>query len=81
MTNQAFRRTLSCLSHPITIGSVMLLLLNDHVLRVLWPSWWTGKLGDFTWLVFFPFVLAAILAWLIPSRIYGQPLRFSPPTN
>jgi len=69
MTNQAFRRALRCLSHPITIGSVMLLLLNDHVLRVLWPSWWTGKLGDFSWLVFFPFILAAILAWLIPSRI------------
>jgi hypothetical protein len=34
------------------------LLLNDHLFRIHWPGWWTGKLGDFAWLFFFPFALA-----------------------
>jgi hypothetical protein len=29
------------------------LLINDHLLREFWPSWWTGKIGDFAWLLFF----------------------------
>lgn len=32
------------------------------------PSWWTGKLGDFTWLVFAPFIAALVIAWLIPRK-------------
>jgi hypothetical protein len=49
-----------------------LLLLNDHLLRRYWPSWWTGKLGDFAWLFFFPFALAVMLAWLIPPQVPRQ---------
>jgi hypothetical protein len=44
-------------------------LLNDHFVRWRWPSWWTGKISDFAWLAFAPFVLVAVLAWLVPSRI------------
>jgi hypothetical protein len=66
--NKAFQRAINSLAHPLTIGVVTLLLLNDHLLRPLWPSWWTGKIGDFAWLVFAPFVAAALLACLIPSR-------------
>jgi hypothetical protein len=69
MSNRFFWRALHSLAHPLTIGAVALALLNDHVLRQHWPSWWTGKLSDFAWLVFAPFLLAALLAWLIPSRI------------
>ncbi len=72
MSNRAFWRALHSLAHPLTIGAVALALLNDHVLRQHWPSWWTGKLSDFAWLVFAPFLLAALLAWLIPSRIRRQ---------
>ena len=61
--------SLRCLQHPLSWISIGLLLLNDHLLRIYWPSWWTGKLGDFAWLFFFPFVLAVILAWLLPRRI------------
>jgi hypothetical protein len=49
--------------------ALVLLFLNDHVLRVLWPSWITGKLGDFAWLFFAPFALAALLALLIPRSV------------
>ena len=67
--NLAFKKALACIGHPITIGSVLLLVINDHVLRHFWPSWWTGKLGDFAWLFFFPFITAALLAWLLPKRV------------
>jgi hypothetical protein len=47
---------------------VVLLLVNDHFLRIQWPSWWTGKLGDFAWLIFAPFICALAVSWLIPRR-------------
>jgi len=43
-------------------------LLNDHLFRVYWPGWWTGKLGDFAWLFFFPFALAVIFSWIVPRK-------------
>jgi len=69
MHNQAFQRALLALAHPVSIGALIVLLLNDHVWRRVWPSWFTGKIGDFTWLIFAPFLLAAILAWLVPPRL------------
>jgi hypothetical protein len=42
--------------------------LNDHLLRLAFPSWITGKLGDFAWLVFAPFICASVLALFIRSR-------------
>lgn len=66
--NPTFNRALTLLAHPFTLGALALLLLNDHVLRRLWPSWWTGKLGDFAWLFFAPFALAAVIAWVLPRR-------------
>jgi hypothetical protein len=51
---------------------VAVLLINDHLLRRVWPSWWTGKIGDFAWLYFAPFVAAAVLAWIIPPKWKAQ---------
>ena len=39
--------SLQALARPITLASVVLLLLNDHVLKVLAPSALTGKVSDF----------------------------------
>ncbi len=72
MSNLAFRRALRSLAHPITLGAVVLLIANDHLLRRLWPSWWTGKLGDAAWLVFAPLMLAVLIAWLVPARLKRQ---------
>ncbi len=66
--NPAFRRAAHSLAHPVTLAAIALLLLNDHWLRWAQPSWLTGKLGDFTWLVFAPFIAALLMAWLIPAR-------------
>jgi hypothetical protein len=54
--------SLRCLVHPATLSCVLLLLLNDHVLKAAAPSWITGKLSDFAGLFFFPFLLAALLS-------------------
>ena len=62
-------RSLRALVHPVTIGAVVLLLINDFVLRQQWPSWWTGKLGDFAWLAFAPLLIAPFLSLLIPRRV------------
>jgi hypothetical protein len=47
------------LAHPLTLGSVALLAVNDHVLKRLAPSALTGKLSDFAGLFFFPYLLIA----------------------
>jgi hypothetical protein len=66
MKNETFKKSLALLTHPFGLSMLALLLVNDHILRKLWPSWWTGKLGDFAWLGFFPFALAALLSWVLP---------------
>ena len=71
-TNRAANKAFRLLAHPLSLAAMALLLLNDHLLRQLWPSWLTGKLGDFAWLFFFPFALALLLAWLVPARLPRQ---------
>ncbi len=60
--NLSFRRALVSLSHPLSIAAIGLLLFNDHLWRKVAPSWLTGKIGDFAWLIFAPFLLAAGVA-------------------
>ncbi|MEQ8677763.1 MAG: hypothetical protein RLP44_24280 [Aggregatilineales bacterium] len=67
--NSAFWKAFNSLTHPLSIGAVSLVLLNDHLFRIYAPSWWTGKLGDFAWLIFAPLICALIFAWLIPRRL------------
>lgn len=65
--NQNFQNSLRCLQHPATILSIALLLLNDHVFKVVSPSWLTGKLSDFAGLFFFPFIVAAGLSLVLAN--------------
>ena len=51
-------------AHPIAITALVTLLLNDHVIRVHWPSVVTGKLSDVAWLVVAAVVVASLLARL-----------------
>ncbi len=67
--NRAFWKAFHSLTHPLSLIAILLLLFNDHWLRYAHPSWLTGKLGDFTWLVFAPFITALLFAWLIPQRL------------
>jgi hypothetical protein len=61
-------RALRCLTHPLTLTAIALVALNDWVLRPLAPSWCTGKLSDIGMLFFLPFLLAALLGFIIPRR-------------
>jgi hypothetical protein len=45
------------LLHPIPGVAMGLFALNDHLLKSLHPSFWTGKLSDLAGLVFFPLLL------------------------
>lgn len=73
MQDRATHKAFSALAHPATFAAVALLLVNDHLLRRLWPSWLTGKLGDFAWLFLAPLALAAGLTLLLPRRLAGRP--------
>ncbi|MFN8386502.1 MAG: sialidase family protein [Anaerolineales bacterium] len=70
--NEGFENSLRCLQHPLSLASVALLLLNDHVFKVFFSSWLTGKLSDFAGLYFFPFIVAAGLSILL-SKFNSQP--------
>ena len=52
---------LNTLIHPLVLLSIVVLLINDHVLKIYSPSWFTGKLSDFAGLFFFPILLSVIL--------------------
>jgi hypothetical protein len=46
--------------HPVTLGALGLLLLNDHVLKAAYPGLITGKLSDVAGMIFFPSLLVAL---------------------
>ena len=49
------------LAHPGAVLALVVLALNDHVLKEAWPGWVTGKLSDVAGLVVAPLLLAALL--------------------
>ena len=54
--------SLYALAHPLALAAAGTLLLNALVFQRLWPSWWTGKIGDLAWLVVMPLLAAAPLS-------------------
>jgi hypothetical protein len=46
--------------HPVLLASIVVLVVNDRLLKARWPSVLTGKLSDVAGLVFFPLVLVSI---------------------
>jgi hypothetical protein len=65
--NRGLQTSLTCLQHPLSLLCIGMLLLNDHVLKVAFPYWLTGKLSDFAGLFFFPFIVAAGISLLLSS--------------
>ena len=59
------------LTHPVTIALLVVLLVNDHVLKSAWPGPVTGKLSDVAGLVLAPPLLATLGALIAP----GTPVR------
>jgi hypothetical protein len=48
------------LIHPLVLGAMALMAINDHLLKDCCHSWLTGKLSDFAGLLFFPILLHAL---------------------
>ena len=57
-------RASRALCHPIAVLAIATLVLNDHVLKGMYPGVVTGKLSDFAGLAFFPLLVAAALEQL-----------------
>lgn len=72
MINPQFKKSVDLLSSPLSLIALVTLLVNDHFLRLYFPSWLTGKIGDLAWLYFSPFVLAAILSLICPSSFRAK---------
>lgn len=51
---------------PVILIAVAILLINDHLLKAVWPGPVSGKLSDIAGLVFFPALIVA--AWEVAAR-------------
>lgn len=72
------RQAASALMHPVTLGALGVLLVNDWLLKPLWQSdWTTGKLSDLAWMVFAPPVLAYILSFATPRHARANRAAFA----
>lgn len=62
----ALRRAGAWLAHPVSVLALVVMVVNDHLLKQAHGTWWTGKLSDAAGLVFFPALVALVLAWAAP---------------
>ena len=76
--SDSFRqRCASALMHPVTLGALGVLLVNDLIFKALWPGAWVpGKLSDLAWMIFAPPVLAFVLSFATTGRAKGQRAAF-----
>ena len=71
------QRAASALMHPVTLGALGVLLINDLLFKALWPgAWIPGKLSDLAWMMFAPPVLAFLLSFLARRSAAGQRATF-----
>ncbi|MBH24953.1 MAG: hypothetical protein CMH57_10960 [Myxococcales bacterium] len=56
--------------HPLALAMLVLWATNDHLLKALYPGWWTGKLSDVASLAFAPLLLTA--AWEVGAHALGS---------
>lgn len=54
-------RSAEILASPTFVAAVLLLVVNDWILKAAYGSWWTGKLSDFAGLYAFPLFWSALL--------------------
>jgi hypothetical protein len=76
MDTGAARTALAWLGHPLTVLALVVLIVNDHVLKAAHPGLLTGKLSDVAGLVLAPPLVAGVVALLVP-RVPARPLAVS----
>ncbi|MFD6612517.1 hypothetical protein ACFWD1_26955 [Micromonospora chalcea] len=60
------RIALAWLGHPVTVLALVVLVLNDHVLKAARPGLVTGKLSDVAGLVLAPPLVAVLVTLVVP---------------
>ena len=45
--------------HPVVLAAVLVLVVNDHILKAAYGNWLTGKLSDVAGLLLFPVLLVS----------------------
>ena len=71
------RRCTAALTHPVTVGALGLLLLNDLLFKSLWSNpWTTGKLSDLAWVVFASPLLAFLLSPIARKGLLAERIVF-----
>jgi hypothetical protein len=60
--------------HPISLGDLTILIVNDHVLKHVCPSFLTGKLSGFAGMLLMPLVLTGMFELL--AKWLGRPPDF-----
>ncbi len=72
------QRCAAALTHPVTLASLALFLLNDLALKPLWPeAWATGKLSDLAFVVVASPLFAFLLSLLVRDSPRGGRLAFA----
>lgn len=69
------RQHLAWLVHPITVAALVVLLINDHVVKSAYPGWITGKLSDIAGLVVAPALLASLVT-ILARRAPAEKVAF-----
>lgn len=67
--DSARARALAWLAHPVSLVAIAVMVVNDHVLKAHFGSWFTGKLSDVAGMVFFPALMAVVLSLVAPRSV------------
>lgn len=65
------------LAHPFAVAAVLVLVVNDHVLKHAYPGFVTGKLSDVAGMVFFPLLLASLHRRALPFACIATAIVFA----
>lgn len=63
------------LLHPISLGAITVLIVNDWYIKRYWPGFVAGKLSDLAGLIFFPLLLVALAEFA--ALLFHRPWRAS----
>ena len=73
---RATTRPASLIGHPVAAAAVLVLVINDHVLKAMMPGTLTGKLSDAAGMIFFPLLLAGLAVRLLGGPPHGESSRY-----
>lgn len=76
-TKDRLRLPLTLALHPFFLLSLLLLIINDHLLKLYSPSWLTGKLSDVAGLIVVAVFLSIVFRGLIVNRVRLLTLHFT----